>query len=406
MGAVHPVRLILISAIFGVVAGAATAGFTFLFSAVRFVLWDWMPAQLEAVAPAAVVTSACVLVVAVVIGRLLRSGRPTEPGMAEESYAATGRMPAHTPRVTAWAILSLGSGGAIGPEAPVADITGGIATYVADRLGLSPADGAVVVCASVAAGFSALFGSPAVGVIFALELLHTGRSTFDRLTIVASLAAGATGLATAAALLGRGFEPVYVFPQYALPRLIDLGFALPVGIAGALVGLVFTIVQRGVRSRTSGLRDMPMVSSIAAALSVIVALAISPTLLFSGQDLTEGLLRNSLGLGPALLIAMALGRLGLAIWQQSTGYYGGTIFPLITAGAALGLAMHVAVPFVPTGVAVIAVIAGLLASTNPIPLGVTVLLGAVSQPSLMPVAAVAAITGAVVRRAAEQHLSR
>ena len=133
----------------------------------------------------------------------------------------------------------------------------------------------------------------------------------------------------------------------------------------------------------------------------MLAMFVSPYLLYSGQALTDPLLTNGLQLGATLLIGLAVLRLLLASWQLSTGYFGGTIFPTILAGGALGMALHNLAPFVPLGVAVLAVMAGLVAAAAPIPLGVTVLLAVISQPSLVPVAAIGAITGALVRLAFE-----
>ncbi len=396
-------RIVLLSALVGVLAGCATAAFLFAFNAVAFVVWTWVPRVSHPYIPSLLASGAAVFAVAVAIGALLRwRGRPTEPEKALHDYLETGHIEPRTFALTAaWSALSLGSGGAIGPEAPIVDITGGFSGLIAERLRLDSRDTAVLTCAAVSGAFAALFGSPVAGVLFGVELLHDTRPTLERLTFVASLAAAATGFATAATILGRGFEPIYVFPHYALPRLQDLLLAVPIGLLAACIGVGFTRALHVVRSITAGLRARPSAAVFASAASVVIAASVSPRLLFSGQAMTDWLLRYGARLGVLALVALAATRLGLAVWQLSTGYYGGTIFPLITAGAAVGVALNVALPAIPPGVAVVSVIAGVLAGSRPIPLGITVLLGAVSQASLVPVAAVAAISAAVLRRSVD-----
>lgn len=69
-------------------------------------------------------------------------------------------------------LVSIAAGGSAGPEAPLVQVTGSFGTWVADRLKLQGEDLRTLSLAAMAAGFTALFGAPLGGAMFALEILH------------------------------------------------------------------------------------------------------------------------------------------------------------------------------------------------------------------------------------------
>jgi len=68
-------------------------------------------------------------------------------------------------------LVSISAGGSAGPEAPLVQVTGSFGTWVADRLQLE-VNLRSMSLAAMAAGFTALFGAPLGGAMFALEILH------------------------------------------------------------------------------------------------------------------------------------------------------------------------------------------------------------------------------------------
>jgi H+/Cl- antiporter ClcA len=54
-----------------------------------------------------------------------------------------------------------------------------------------------------------------------------------------------------------------------------------------------------------------------------------------------------------VLLVLGVAKLVLSGWSLSTGYFGGPLFPVIFAGTCFGLALNLAVPAIPHGVAVI-----------------------------------------------------
>ena len=84
-----------------------------------------------------------------------------------------GRLDASkNPSMLLTSLVSIAAGGSAGPEAPLVQVTGSFGTWVADRLNLKGENLRSMSLAAMAAGFTALFGAPLGGAVFALEILH------------------------------------------------------------------------------------------------------------------------------------------------------------------------------------------------------------------------------------------
>ena len=83
----------------------------------------------------------------------------------------------------------------------------------------------------------------------------------------------------------------------------------------------------------------------------------------------------------------------------STAYFGGPLFPLMFAALCFGLALNIAVPGVPQGVAVMALMAGMLVAATAAPLSMTIFLVLVTNPQLASVIAIGAVASYIVRQA-------
>ena len=73
------------------------------------------------------------------------------------------------------AFIALWSGAAVGPEAPLVFLTGGVGSFVSERLKLQKDDVQVLVYSAIAGGFGGFFGSPVLGAVGAFEVhVHQG----------------------------------------------------------------------------------------------------------------------------------------------------------------------------------------------------------------------------------------
>jgi chloride channel protein, CIC family len=130
--------------------------------------------------------------------------------------------------------ICIGSGGSAGREGPIVQIGAGVGSTVGQVLGLSDQRVRNLVACGAAAGIAAAFNAPIAGVFFALEVIvgdFSGRA-FSTVVIAAVIA---TVVATG--LLGN--EVPFVVPDYNLVSAWELLIYVLLGLACALVGVLF-----------------------------------------------------------------------------------------------------------------------------------------------------------------------
>jgi H+/Cl- antiporter ClcA len=393
-------RLFLAAIIVGVLAGFAT----WLFVAASHygieLLWHALPEALAGVPPAfvaiGVVAAMTILATLVVV---VSGGRPADMGRAEAEYDREGRIHyRHLPAGVAYALTSLWSGAVIGPEAALIDLNGAIGTWVADRLSMTREQVRTLTYAGVAGAFGAFFGAAPVGALLAAELISPKSVSISRTQIVAGLAAGASGWVVYAQLGGQAISPILHFAPTTVVTLLDLAIAVPLGIVGCLIGLVYGGGMLQVRVRLQPVRTRPWLAALAGGIVIAATAVLWPDLLFSGQEATPGLMSNAAQYGVLGLIVIGLAKLALNVWTLSTAFFGGPIFPAIFAGTSFGLAINLLLPVVPEHVAVLGMVAGLVVSAAVAPLSVTVFLALIVDPSLTSVIAIAAVAAFIVRQ--------
>ena len=384
--------------------GALTGLAAYLFLAadhigIRF-LWEELPALLPGV-PEYVVAVGVVLSMTAVAGLVMHfyRGRPFDMGKAEAEFDDEGKMDYRTiPAGIVFSLASLFSGAAVGPEAPLTDISGGSGSWVGERFGVSANQLRILTYAGVAGAFGAFFGSAPVGALLAAELISPKSMNISRLDIAAGLASGATGYVTFQVLGGAKVPLMMAFPGYSA-RLVDVGIAIAIGAIGGVVGLAYAAGLLKTRAATQRVRTRPLMAVLAGGSVTAIAAVVSPYLLFSGQTETPKIIAEGAGWGIAVLLGLGVAKLALSVWNLTTAYFGGPLFPLIFAGTCFGMALHVAVPSIPQGVAVLGIAAGMAVAATAAPLSVTLFLSLIAEPSLAPVIAIAAVAAFVVRQA-------
>ena len=175
-------RLLLIAVLVGAICGLATWAFLAVEHYGIVFLWETLPEMIEG-APAwalplgvvAVMTALAALTAA------LYGKRPFDMGEAESEFDHEGRMNyRNVPAGIAFSLFSLFSGAAVGPEAPLTDINGGLGTLIAERLKLEPEQIKTMTYAGVAGAFGAFFGAAPVGALLAAELISPKSTSINR----------------------------------------------------------------------------------------------------------------------------------------------------------------------------------------------------------------------------------
>jgi chloride channel protein, CIC family len=227
-------------------------------------------------------------------------------------------------------VLAIGSGLALGREGPTVQMGAALATCCSQWLLRDEADRMVVTAAGAGAGLAVAFNAPIGASVFVLEELT--RSVAPRL-LIATLAAAAIAVAEMRAMLGNGadFSMLrYGFaPNYALAVYLALGALL--GALGANYNATI-VALLDLSDRIN--RARPMTIAVLVGLIVGLLAWFTPTLVGSGEMLTQAILFEKLGLS-ALAVAL-FSRFLIGPFSYASGTPGGLFAPLLLVGAACG----------------------------------------------------------------------
>jgi len=328
-------------------------------------------------------------------------------GVAQKQYAQTGRLEYRKlPSIILQAFIALWSGAAVGPEGPLVFLTGGIGTFISERLKLQKDDVQVLVYSSIAGAFGGFLGSPIIGAVGAYEYMFIKELDFYR-HLIPGLIAAAAGWTVYFALLHTSFLGIYSFPNFASPRIIDLGYALLVGFIAGFIGLMFKVIFGIMHLLFGRLNKRPVVCAVIGGLVIGAIGSFLPLTLYSGQNQLLQIIHNPAAYGIGILLLMMLVKSFLTSTSFATGFEGGPIFPLLFIGGAMGLAISKILIFIPQGVAVTAGMAGVACAVFPIPLTIVILLGFLGgQPDLLPVVVIGAVTGFIISKALTPYLPK
>ncbi|GCE51391.1 H+/Cl- antiporter ClcA [Thermosporothrix hazakensis] len=288
------------------------------------------------------------------------------------------------------ALVSLVFGASVGPEGPLLELGAGIGSFLSDRLRQPVEQARVLTYTAASAVFGAFFDSPFGSAFLALELPHAQDMRFYRLLfpgIVASIMTYGLFLFLAGGTLGGEF----VFPPYQGFRLLYLLYAFPLGVVGAGAGLLFIYLFREIHYLMRPLEHHPVVRGIIGGTAFGLISMHFPLILFSGEQQLETLLRTGLNLGVFTLLLLGLLKIVVTCLCLNTGFFGGRIFPSFFAGGAIGMAIYLLFPAIPLVVCMLCVLSALAVSIMKIPVSMTLIVGALIQPGLAPVIAIAII---------------
>ena len=295
--------------------------------------------------------------------------------------------------------IALWSGAAVGPEGPLVFLTGGVGSFVSEKLKLQKDDVQVLVYSAIAGGFGGFFGSPVIGAVGAFEYMYIKELDFNR-HLIPGLISAAVGYGVYFAILHTSYLGIYSFPDFASLRLVDLVWALLVGVIAGVIGIVFKVIF-GIMNKAFGrLNKRPVGRAIIGGVIIGLIGSFLPLTLYSGQDQLLQIIHNPAAFGIGILLLMMLVKILLTSTSFASGFEGGPVFPLLFIGGTLGLALSEILTFIPQGVGVLAGMAGVACAAFPLPLTITLLLGLLGgQTDLLPVIVIGAVTGFIVSKA-------
>ena len=244
---------------------------------------------------------------------------------------------------------------------------------------------------------AAFITSPFGGAILGLESAQggTGGKQTYFWVLFPSLLSSAVATVVFVLLSGTFFETLYKFPAYT-PRLVDLLYAVPLGLIGGAVGLLFMLSLRRLQQLLQPMKAHVVLRGLLGGLGMGLIGALLPLTLFSGEEETADLITHAAEIGVLMLIVLGLAKLFATSLLLATGWKGGYIFPIMFASVALGMAVNLMFPGIPVAVTVAATMAGALVAALKAPLFAALFTSALVQMETSPVIAVAVVVSALL----------
>lgn len=226
--------------------------------------------------------------------------------------------------------LSLGVGASAGREGPAVHMGATIASFFAQRLGLSATISRTLLACGVASAVASSFNAPIAGVFFALEVVmgHYALHTFAPVVI-----AGVTG--TIVTRVHIGDFPAFIVPDtggissfFELPAFAGLGLLAAVGA----ILFTHTLVKVGDLSHKTKIPPW-LLPPVGGLLVGLIALQF-PEVLGSGYEATDNALQGNYELG--FLLTLFLVKIIATAITTGFNFGGGVFGPSLFLGAMLG----------------------------------------------------------------------
>ncbi len=150
---------------------------------------------------------------------------------------------------TITSVLTIGTGGGGGREAPIAQVGAALGSSVAQVLKFSPDRTRTLLGCGAAAGLAAVFNAPLGGVMFAIEVILGDFSvrTFSPIVIAAVI-----GTVVSRGYLGS--SPTFLVPDYSLESNSELVFYFCLGVLAGLSAVLFIKIYYRIEEGFQSLR--------------------------------------------------------------------------------------------------------------------------------------------------------
>jgi len=329
------IRLTLLAALVGLTAGLASIGLKYLINFFHNTLWR-SPDIIAAVSSqpwylTILIPALGGLLIAPLIYYVAREAKGHGvPEILESLIFRGGRIHPKVALVKALASsISIGSGGSVGREGPIVQISSSLASTLGQLFRINEKGMRTLVAAGAAAGIGATFNAPIAGTLFAVEVLlgEFGVTSFSPI-IVSSV------IATLTARLITGDFSAFTVPQYTLQSIWEIGPYILLGIVSGLVALLFIKVLYIAEDRFETLPIHPLVKPLAGGILVGGLGLAFPQTLGVGYASIDACLQNQVVIWLALVLVVA--KILSTSLTLGSGGSGGIFAPSLFLGAVTG----------------------------------------------------------------------
>jgi len=344
-------RLLLLSALVGVVAGLGALAFTYILDRSDNVFMDWAvgynlpnPGGEGATVYPAEPQRRWLLLVLPAAGALLGSilshwFAPEAKGEGTDSVIAAfhrggGIIRARIPLVKTFAsALTIGSGGSAGREGPIAQIGAGFGSTLGTWLKVSVRERRLLMLAGTGAGIGAVFRTPFGGAFYATEVLYRDVE-FETAALIPTFVASIISYSIYCTGTDK-WNTLFTMPPMEFQHPTELALYLVLGVCCAVVGTLYVKTFHALRKHVFERLPIPrhFVPAIGGLLVGLMAY-------FVPQVLGMGYGWLQLAMNQQLPLKLVLGLVVLKILATSftvgSGGSGGMFAPSIVIGGLLG----------------------------------------------------------------------
>jgi H+/Cl- antiporter ClcA len=280
--------------------------------------------------------------------------------------------PKNNPSMILSSLLCVASGGSLGPEAPMVQITGSTGTYIGKLCRLKGEDLRSMSIAGMASGFTALFGAPLGSSLFSLEILHHKHAVEYYKAIIPAFVASCFSYLVFALIVHLGLGPLWDLSAYQYSGIFDFAYAVLFAMVGAAFGWAFIFCAKFFKTLFEK-RPIPIYvkTTIGGILIGIIAFYLPITRYYGHHEINELLSAN---FSLTLLIAILVFKIIAIAITVTSGWRGGFIIPLFFSGATIGLIIHQLFPSVNLTLAIVSCMAAINACVTRTPMSTTILL--------------------------------
>lgn len=284
-----------------------------------------------------------------------------------------GRLdPKNNPSMILSSLLCVASGGSLGPEAPLVQVTGSTGTWLGRILRLKGEELRSLSIAGMASGFTALFGAPLGGSLFSLEILHHKYSAQYYKALIPAFVASCFSYLIFAIIVHLGFGPIWDLPSYEMQDKFDFAYAVLFGITATFFAWAFIFCTKFLKTIFGKLSLAIYWKTFIGGLILGTIAFYYPLTRYFGHHTINELLLDPFSL--EFLWAILFFKIIAIAITVTSGWRGGFIIPLFFVGATIGLIINQLFPSTNLSLAIVACMAAINACVTRTPMSTTILL--------------------------------